>query len=54
MPEGAYRREALKAFRQVATHRGLTMDELADQLVPTFGLNRLGEKEIDYGPVFYA
>lgn len=50
MPEGAYRREALKAFRQVAIHRGLTMDELADQLVPTFGLNRSGEKEIDYGP----
>ena len=50
MPEGVYRREALKAFRQVATHRRLTMDELADQLVPTFGLNRQGEKEIDYGP----
>lgn len=49
MPEGKYRREALKAFQQVAIHRGLTIDELADRLIPTFGLNRLGEKEIDYG-----
>lgn len=50
LPEGGYRREALKVFRQVATRQGISTDELADRIIPSFGLNRLGEKEIDYGP----
>lgn len=43
-----YRREAWKAFKQIATERGLSTEELADQAIPSFGFNRLSEKVVDY------
>ena len=49
MPDNQFRREALKTFGQVAAGKGITPDELADRIIPTFGFNQSGEKEIDYG-----
>lgn len=49
MPDSKYRRKALNAFRQAATRQKLSTDELADRIVPSFGFNRSGEKEVDYG-----
>ena len=43
-----YKREAWKAFKQIATERGLSTEELADQSIPSFGFNRLSEKVVDY------
>lgn len=44
-----YRRAAWEAFRQVADDRGLTTEELADRIIPSFGFNPEGEKMVDYG-----
>ena len=43
-----YRREAWKAFKQIATEKGLSTEELADQSIPSFGFNRQSEKVVDY------
>lgn len=47
---GMYRNAAQRAFRQVAIQKGLTMDELADHIIPTLGFNREGIRIVDYGP----
>ncbi|GAA4226414.1 hypothetical protein GCM10022254_11370 [Actinomadura meridiana] len=46
----ALRRRARAAIRQVADDLGLTRDELADRLVPDFGLDAHGTLVLDYGP----
>ncbi|MFB4295397.1 DUF4132 domain-containing protein [Actinomadura sp. NTSP31] len=42
--------EAQARVRQVAERLGLTADELADRLVPAFGLDAAGAMTLDYGP----
>lgn len=48
-PNGMYKRAAWEAFRQAAIRKGLSIEELADQIIPDFGFNRQGEKRVDYG-----
>lgn len=43
-PNGMYKRAAWEAFRQAAIRKGLSIEELADQIIPDFGFNRQGEK----------
>ncbi|HEU5031264.1 MAG TPA: DUF4132 domain-containing protein [Spirillospora sp.] len=42
--------KAGKLLNQVAEARGLTRDELADRMVPDFGLDDAGGMTLDYGP----
>ncbi|WP_141584620.1 DUF4132 domain-containing protein [Actinomadura sp. WMMA1423] len=42
--------EAQERIRQVAERLGLTTDQLADRLVPDFGLDADGGMTLDYGP----
>ncbi|MES9544201.1 DUF4132 domain-containing protein [Actinomadura sp. NPDC000600] len=42
--------EAQERIRQVAERLGLTTDQLADRLVPDFGLDADGGMALDYGP----
>jgi len=44
------KRAARRAIAEVAESRGLTPDELADRLVPDFGLDAEGGLTLDYGP----
>ena len=46
----AVKRRARKLLDQVARERGLTPDQLADRLVPDFGLDPGGTLTLDYGP----
>ncbi|XVQ08542.1 DUF4132 domain-containing protein [Spirillospora sp. CA-255316] len=46
----AIKRRARKLLDQVAEERGLTRDQLADRLVPDFGLDADGSMTLDYGP----
>ena len=48
-PNGMYKRAAWEAFRQAAIRKGLSIEELADQIIPDFGFNRQGKKRVDYG-----
>lgn len=48
-PSNLYKWDAWKAFRQVAIRKKLTIEELADRIIPNFGFNRQGEREVDYG-----
>ncbi|WP_289007173.1 DUF4132 domain-containing protein [uncultured Parabacteroides sp.] len=48
-PSGTYKRSAWEAFRQAAVRKRLPVEVLADQIIPTFGFDRLGEKVVDYG-----
>jgi hypothetical protein len=41
---------ALAKLKEVAAERGLSADELADRLVPDFGLDADGTMTLDYGP----
>ncbi|WP_043714964.1 DUF4132 domain-containing protein [Kutzneria sp. 744] len=41
---------ALRKLNEVAADRGLSADELADRLVPDFGLDEAGTMTLDYGP----
>ncbi|QKG20397.1 DUF4132 domain-containing protein [Actinomadura verrucosospora] len=43
-------RQAQAALRNAAERRGLTGAELADRLVPSFGLDASGSMVLDYGP----
>ncbi|QKG20389.1 DUF4132 domain-containing protein [Actinomadura verrucosospora] len=42
--------EAEARIREVADRLGLTTEQLADRLVPTFGLDAAGTMVLDYGP----
>ncbi|MBO2457160.1 DUF4132 domain-containing protein [Actinomadura violacea] len=42
--------EAQARIREVADRLGLTTEQLADRLVPTFGLDAAGTMVLDYGP----
>lgn len=44
------RKAAQRKIRQVADSLGLSADQLADRLVPTFGLDADGGPTLDYGP----
>ncbi|MFV2178235.1 DUF4132 domain-containing protein [Actinomadura sp. LOL_016] len=46
----ALRQRALEKVREVADGLGLTSEQLADRLVPTFGLDAEGSMTLDYGP----
>lgn len=48
-PNGTYRTTSWNAFRQAAIRKGMTVEELADQIIPTFGFNSSAEKEVSYG-----
>lgn len=48
-PNGTYRTTSWNAFRQAAIRKGMTVEELADQIIPTFGFNNSAEKEVSYG-----
>ncbi|MFD0683391.1 DUF4132 domain-containing protein [Actinomadura fibrosa] len=43
-------RQAEIRLQRLAADRGLTADELADRLVPDFGLDAAGTMTLDYGP----
>ncbi|MBO2457165.1 DUF4132 domain-containing protein [Actinomadura violacea] len=43
-------RQAKASLRNAAARRGLTGAELADRLVPSFGLDASGSMTLDYGP----
>lgn len=43
------RNAAKEALRLAAKTRGMTEEELEDQLIPDLGFNKRGEKKIDYG-----
>ncbi|WP_157419904.1 DUF4132 domain-containing protein [Actinomadura kijaniata] len=42
--------KAVKLLDQVARARGLTLEQLADRMVPDFGLDDAGGMVLDYGP----
>ncbi|MBE1537247.1 DUF4132 domain-containing protein [Actinomadura algeriensis] len=44
------KQRAQEKIREVAETRGLSLDELADRLVPSFGLDADGSMVLDYGP----
>ncbi|OLT17428.1 hypothetical protein BJF79_17915 [Actinomadura sp. CNU-125] len=44
------KQRAQEKIREVAEVRGLSLDELADRLVPHFGLDADGSMVLDYGP----
>ncbi|XVQ12073.1 DUF4132 domain-containing protein [Spirillospora sp. CA-255316] len=44
------RQEAQGALNRIAEERGLTPEQLADRLVPDFGLDAQGGMTLDYGP----
>ncbi|HEU5031217.1 MAG TPA: DUF4132 domain-containing protein [Spirillospora sp.] len=44
------KREAQRRMRQVADRLGLSTDQLADRIVPVFGLDGDGAMTLDYGP----
>ncbi|GAA2417411.1 hypothetical protein GCM10010191_30030 [Actinomadura vinacea] len=44
------KKKARRLLDQVAQERGLTPDQLADRLVPDFGLDAEGSMTLDYGP----
>lgn len=48
-PNGTYRTTSWNAFRQAAIRKGMTVEELADLIIPTFGFNSSAEKEVSYG-----
>lgn len=48
-----FKRTASEAFQQVALRKRLTVDELADRIVPSLGFNRKGERKVDYGSRFF-
>lgn len=48
-PNGTYRTTSWNAFRQAAIRKGMTVEVLADQIIPTFGFNSSAEKEVSYG-----
>ena len=41
---------AQKALTDAANHRSITLDELADLIVPNLGLDEQGQRVFDYGP----
>ncbi len=47
---GSLRKNAAKKLARLAAVRGLSEDELADRLVPTFDLDADGSMVLDYGP----
>ncbi|GAA2111383.1 DUF4132 domain-containing protein [Actinomadura alba] len=44
------KKKALQLLDQVAEERGLTLEQLADRMVPDFGLDADGSMTLDYGP----
>lgn len=48
-PETIYRQKAREAFRRAAALQNISVNELADRIIPSFGLDREGKRIIDYG-----
>jgi hypothetical protein len=48
-PKGLQARAA-DLLRQAAAHRGLSLEDLEDRLVPDLGLDERGQATLDYGP----
>ncbi|WP_433337329.1 DUF4132 domain-containing protein [Spirillospora sp. CA-294931] len=48
------REEAASMLQEVAERRGLSAEQLADRLVPDFGLDPSGSLTLDYGPRRFA
>lgn len=46
----ALQARAQERIDEIAARRGLTLEELADRLVPDLGLNSQGRMELDFGP----
>lgn len=41
---------ARENFEEVARLKRLSVEEMADKIIPSLGFNRLGEQKVDYGP----
>lgn len=48
-PESIFRQKARKAFRKAAAYQNISVNELADRIIPSFGLDRDGKRIVDYG-----
>lgn len=48
-PESIFRQKARKAFRKAAAFQNISVNELADRIIPSFGFDRDGKRIVDYG-----